>query len=89
MPAPESPTVVQCDPLGNVFEWCRSTWKPCDVEFLLPLNKAAEWSGPTRVCRGGSWRVQALNARCANRYGERSTVHMDDIGFRVLFDEES
>jgi formylglycine-generating enzyme required for sulfatase activity len=70
------------DTHGNVFEWCQRLQVPGANE---KWGRGLGGQG-YQVCRGGSWRVAARNARCANRYGEDPSARMDDIGFRVLFE---
>jgi formylglycine-generating enzyme required for sulfatase activity len=74
---------------GNVSEWC---WDFYDRHYGLPLTAAntemKEPRGPelgeSRVVRGGSWRHQASEARCASRFDLPGAVPSPHLGFRVV-----
>jgi formylglycine-generating enzyme required for sulfatase activity len=77
------------DMAGNVSEWC---WDFYDRHYGLPLTAAntemKEPRGPelgeSRVVRGGSWRHQASEARCASRFDLPGAVPSPHLGFRVV-----
>jgi formylglycine-generating enzyme required for sulfatase activity len=66
---------------GNVWEWCQDWWGPYPSKPVTdPLGPA---SGVSRVLRGGSWRSDARNCRCANRSGFRRDDRYDGLGLRL------
>ena len=42
-----------------------------------------------RVLRGGSWFSIPISTRSANRYESDSTLHLNDLGFRLVREPES
>ena len=69
---------------GNVLEWC-GDWYDGDYDSSSPVeDPQGASSGSSRVLRGGSWDLNALNCRSAIRgYGEPS-IRNYSVGFRVL-----
>jgi formylglycine-generating enzyme required for sulfatase activity len=76
---------------GNVWEWVQDCWNgsyngaPSDGSAWI---SGAAWGWVTTACdsrilRGGSWFLQAENARSANRYGWAPGARNFDMGFRV------
>jgi len=53
---------------GNVWEWCFDQW---------------EFTGASRVGRGGSWGNTAYGARVSRRNGTVPSYSSNDVGFRV------
>jgi len=77
------------DMAGNVAEWC---WDAYDKNYGSPSTAVGgvmkDPHGPnvglTRVVRGGSWRHQASDARCASRFDLPDRVTAPHVGFRVV-----
>ena len=57
------------DMAGNVFEWCQDTWDSDKSNHVL---------------RGGSWRGNAQNVRCARRDADTPPYASDYLGFRCV-----
>ena len=88
------------DMSGNVAEWC-SDWFDDDYYAKSPKSNPKgpaqfqESSGgegeghtakePSRVLRGGSWFLGAVNARAALRYYFQPGKRSLDVGFRLVF----
>lgn len=86
------------DMAGNVAEWCWDFYDkhygiagldaatPGAASLALPATKdpRGPGSGATSVVRGGSWRHDATDARCASRFDLPMTVHSPHVGFRVV-----
>lgn len=65
------------DMLGNVWEWCRSTWCDRYDQARLEDNESA-----SRVIRGGSWVISARYVRAAFRDGNHPGFRGLSLGFR-------
>jgi formylglycine-generating enzyme required for sulfatase activity len=66
---------------GNVWEWC-SDWYG-SYNSAAVTNPKGPSSGTSRVLRGGSWTLNAVHCRSANRYS-LTPVNRDDLnGFRI------
>ncbi len=86
------------DMSGNVFEWCWDLYdKHYGIPALEeaasggrdgPLRLVPDPKGPdageTRVVRGGSWRHDAREARCASRFDLPGAAPAPHVGFRVV-----
>ncbi|NJL95335.1 MAG: formylglycine-generating enzyme family protein, partial [Anaerolineae bacterium] len=64
------------DMAGNVWEWCRDTFKPQESEAINGVSD--------RVLRGGSWDFGHHFAATFMRTGFNPHQCRDDIGFRVV-----
>jgi formylglycine-generating enzyme required for sulfatase activity/tRNA A-37 threonylcarbamoyl transferase component Bud32 len=65
---------------GNVWEWCRSTYKPYPGDDRGVVQPTDE-----RVARGGSWFDLPARCRCAARLAYDPAACNSAIGFRVAF----
>ena len=86
------------DMSGNVCEWCwdvydkyygipalGETASSGKASTLRPVpNPTGPDTGETRVVRGGSWRHDAREARCASRFDLPGTAPAPHVGFRVV-----
>jgi formylglycine-generating enzyme required for sulfatase activity len=68
---------------GNVWEWCQDTWHYNYND--APADGSAWETGGSdcRVQRGGSWYINAVNCRSANRDGNTLGYTDRHCGFRV------
>jgi formylglycine-generating enzyme len=69
---------------GNVFEWCEDDWHS---NYYHAPDDGSAWvdnpRGTHRVCRGGSWNSDSLNARCADRvFAGVPWGRFNNVGFR-------
>ncbi len=66
---------------GNVWEWTRSL----STRFPDVLIKALEemQSQGNRILKGGSWRLNQVEARCASRVELDLEYQNSDVGFRI------
>jgi formylglycine-generating enzyme required for sulfatase activity len=77
-----------CDLAGNAMEWT------LDAYVHRPSGGLDAWvspqaSRPTRVVRGGSFRLGAREARIGWRMGYLPDVVFDDLGFRLVLDADA
>jgi len=64
---------------GNVWEWCRDTFKGYPSE---PATDPVVQGAGNRVSRGGGWNYVASYARCANRYAYDPSLRSNSLGVR-------
>ena len=82
------------DMLGNVREWTATIWgsSPAQTEFPYPFaedgrNALSPGSGPVfRICRGGCFRDQPPDLRCAARSFSAENSKLAWCGFRVVME---
>jgi formylglycine-generating enzyme required for sulfatase activity len=81
------------DMVGNVREWCLDHYDSKAYQQKerrrVPQNPTGPSEGIYRVLRGGSFRTNEFNSRCASRASALPTTRMDDIGFRVVLVPEA
>lgn len=71
------------DMSGNVLEWCSTEWQENYEDYLKKENNSLE-GNVVRVLRGGFYRYEGRNLRCAWRYGYDPFNLSDNFGFRVV-----
>jgi formylglycine-generating enzyme required for sulfatase activity len=82
-PAGDSPYGC-ADMAGNVWEWCRSLYKP--YPYRADDGREVPQAAGARVLRGGSWLDFARRAaRCAARLRSYPDYFGGSVGFRVVF----
>jgi formylglycine-generating enzyme required for sulfatase activity len=82
------------DMLGNVREWTATIWgsSPAQADFSYPFqqdgrNALAPGCGPLfRICRGGCFRDQPEDLRCAARSFSAENSRLAWCGFRVVME---
>ncbi len=67
---------------GNVREWCQD-WKG-NYSSKRITNPTGPSDGTTRVCRGGSWVVNAAYCRSAYRFDYAPEYKYNGLGFRLV-----
>ena len=69
---------------GNVWEWtCSAYTEQYDGSESICINDA---NNVRRVIRGGSWDIDPVYLRSANRNGDSAANRYSDIGFRLAQD---
>ena len=69
------------DMAGNVFAWC---WDWVGPPYAGGIDPRGSATGSSRVLRGGSWNLGALDCRSANR-GDGEPAEVNDFrGFRAV-----
>jgi formylglycine-generating enzyme required for sulfatase activity len=72
------------DMSGNVWEWCRDTFKADAYTRHAADNPSEIIDGSDRVIRGGSWNLDAWSARCTRRFSFRADMFGAGLGFRLI-----
>jgi formylglycine-generating enzyme required for sulfatase activity/serine/threonine protein kinase len=75
-----------CDMHGNVGEWCSDRFG--DYPSVDVVDTVGPNVGAFRVIRGGSWCSPAKNCRAASRSGGGTDYRNDNLGLRIVCDEE-
>jgi formylglycine-generating enzyme required for sulfatase activity len=68
---------------GNVWEWCRDTYRADAYHLHARRNPVCREHGADRVIRGGSWHLDAWSVRCARRLGYPAAHAGPALGFRL------
>jgi len=71
------------DMIGNVFEWV-SDWYEEPYSSASVTNPTGPATGTSRVMRGGSWLLDSILARAANRGSLTPSLGVNFIGFRLV-----
>jgi formylglycine-generating enzyme required for sulfatase activity len=72
------------DMSGNVWEWCRDTYREDAYKVLAGDNPVNTQKGSDRVIRGGGWNVDAWSARCSRRFSYPVDFFGPSLGFRLV-----
>lgn len=72
------------DMLGNVWEWTEDSYQADAYARHKLYNPRADLAGAPRVIRGGSFRTELAQTRCANRGRYEPTRTLDTIGVRLV-----
>jgi len=74
---------------GNVWEWCQDRWDKDYYRNSSTVDPVGSLIGSLRMIRGGSWRDGAVAARSASRRKLNPNLRRDDVGFRVVREEDA
>ena len=72
------------DMLGNVWEWTEDSYRADAYARHALYNPKAEAAGGPRVIRGGSFRTEWIQTRCAMRGRYAPAETLDTIGMRLV-----
>jgi len=72
------------DMLGNVWEWVSDGYRADGYARHTLFNARVETDGAQRVIRGGSFRTELEQTRCAKRGHYLAAETLDSIGLRLV-----
>lgn len=72
------------DMLGNAWEWTQDSYQPDAYARHALFNPRTEAGNALRVLRGGSFRTEQRQVRCAMRGRYDPAATMDNIGLRLV-----
>ena len=72
------------DMLGNAWEWTEDSYQSDAYARHTLYNPKVEIAGAPRVIRGGSFRTELAQTRCANRGRYEPSATLDTIGVRLV-----
>jgi formylglycine-generating enzyme required for sulfatase activity len=72
------------DMSGNVWEWCEAVYTIDTYSQSDKKNPIYDSGGFRRVTRGGSYRGEPFDVRCAGRASSDPADRGDSLGFRLL-----
>jgi formylglycine-generating enzyme required for sulfatase activity len=76
-----------CDMSGNVWEW---VWDGYDADFYTSskmVDPTGDYASLERVCRGGSYLGERMNARVSLRGRTNLQSQWTNLGFRIACSE--
>lgn len=72
------------DMSGNVWEWCRDTYRDDAYKLHDGKNPVINDNTPDLVARGGSWNLDAWSVRCTRRFPFAKDSSGSGLGFRLV-----
>jgi formylglycine-generating enzyme required for sulfatase activity len=75
------------DMLGNVSEWVADCWNDSPISLSLGAAKRETGDCTRRVIKGGSWFLDASQARSSYRSKMSGRSRSATIGFRIIREE--